>query len=678
MAQGSIYALLVGIDKYQPPVPALDGCVNDMRAIRDFLQRRAAENGTPLHLEVLENAQATRLQVVKRFEDHLSQAGPEDTAFFYFSGHGSQERAHEIFIPIEGDGKNETLVCYDSRMPDGMDLADKEIATLLDLVAAKGAHVVVITDCCNSGGNTRDLSEVKNRSVEQDWRQEIGPGGEIVRETRAPMRLRSLDSYILPRNTTATRSLADAGDMATIVPNPRHVHMAAAHSFQLAKETWLGGSPRGVFTYTLLEVLNKAVGPLTYNDLMRQVQQIVTRRTFEQNPQIHAPVLEDLDRNFLGGAVTRRKQYYTLSHDRDQGWVIDAGAVHGMVMGTPAQATLLSVFAEDATQAELEDLDMALGKVSVREVQPERSLVTAEGGLFLDTHTVYRARIFAMAVKPLRIHLRGTEDHALNLLRIAIGNSQEASQLLALVDRPAESDYKVIANDARNWYQIVRQADEDDRALVEQVSGFTPDAAAALINQLIHIAHWERVMDLENPSSSLFSQAIRVEIYPREGNRPLLPDGDGLAFRYRAADGTDGLPRFRVKLVNNSGQRLYCSLLHLSSAFAVDPGWLANMGLWLEPGQEQWVRDGKALRAQVADEAFALGHREVTENLKVLFSTREFSPNLFKQPALGQPRTRSAEALPGNTRSIMFDDAATTGQADWNANTVALRIIRED
>lgn len=329
----TIYALLAGIDKYRPPVPALDGCVNDMRAVRDYLVKRARETNTPLHLEVLENDQATRLNIVQKFEQHLARATRDDLAFFYYSGHGSQEHAHEVFWPIESDRKNETLVCFDSRTSDGMDLADKELATLIDIVAEKGAQVVVITDCCNSGGNTREVGMGKNRSLRE-----------------VPPRTRSLDTYILPRKLHGERgTLSESGAEQSIVPNPRHIHLAAAHSHQLAKETWLGGSPRGVFTFSLLEVLEKAVGPLTYKDLARRVQNLVSKRTFEQHPQIHAPQIEDLDLEFLGGTLSKRANYFSLTYDRDAGWTLDAGAVHGIPDPGLGQAAVFSVYAEDAT-----------------------------------------------------------------------------------------------------------------------------------------------------------------------------------------------------------------------------------------------------------------------------------------------------------------------------------------
>ena len=296
-APQEVYALLVGIDKYLPPVPPLDGCVNDMRAVRDYLKSRIPEDR--LHMEILENEEATRMNIVSKFTDHLTQAGEADLAFFYYSGHGSQETAHEMFWHLEEDKKNETLVCFDSRLSDGMDLADKELATLIDGVKASNAQVVVIMDCCNSGSGTRavQIQEGENKTK--------------VRQTPDFEGERTLDSYILPRNQSTDRSaLSTSGEEQLLVPEPRHVQMSAAQSFQLAKETYLGGSPRGVFTFSLIEVLEGAVGPMSYNDLMRRVRRLVTQRTYDQNPQLyaHTGFIDDLDNEFLGGSHSTESQ----------------------------------------------------------------------------------------------------------------------------------------------------------------------------------------------------------------------------------------------------------------------------------------------------------------------------------------------------------------------------------
>ena len=147
MEKKKLFALFVGIDNYPPSVPSLAGCVNDMMAVREFIEERTLSDGFELHSRTLIDHEATRLNIVRGFEEHLAQAGEDDVALFYYSGHGSQEHAHQVFWATEPDKLNETLVCYDSRTEDGMDLADKELATLIEVEATNKPHILVIMDC---------------------------------------------------------------------------------------------------------------------------------------------------------------------------------------------------------------------------------------------------------------------------------------------------------------------------------------------------------------------------------------------------------------------------------------------------------------------------------------------------------------------------------------------------
>ena len=56
----NIYALLVGINAYAHPVPPLQGCVNDIKIIEEYLQGRVAKNSYQLHLRTLIDRDATR------------------------------------------------------------------------------------------------------------------------------------------------------------------------------------------------------------------------------------------------------------------------------------------------------------------------------------------------------------------------------------------------------------------------------------------------------------------------------------------------------------------------------------------------------------------------------------------------------------------------------------------
>jgi len=154
----TLYALLVGIDRYPEPIPRLYGCVNDIKRMQEYLQGRHDDSAFRLDLAApLLDQQATRQAVIDEFQNHLGKAMKGDVALFYYSGHGSQERAPEEFWHLEPDRLDETIVCWDSRQSGHHDLADKELAYLIEKVARNGAHVVVILDSCHSGSGTRNI-----------------------------------------------------------------------------------------------------------------------------------------------------------------------------------------------------------------------------------------------------------------------------------------------------------------------------------------------------------------------------------------------------------------------------------------------------------------------------------------------------------------------------------------
>src|SRR6266700_1347572 len=146
----TLYATLVGIDAYQRPIPALNGCVNDIEAIASLSKEFGKAGDFVIELQEWKNDRATRSNIIASFRDHLSKAGPDDVALFYYSGHGSQESAPPEFWHIEPDHLDETLVCYDSRNDGQWDLADKELAGLIADVAARDPHLLCVLDCCHS------------------------------------------------------------------------------------------------------------------------------------------------------------------------------------------------------------------------------------------------------------------------------------------------------------------------------------------------------------------------------------------------------------------------------------------------------------------------------------------------------------------------------------------------
>jgi hypothetical protein len=285
----NLYALLVGINRYPDPIPRLTGCVNDVDALANYLQHRIHPESGNLYLRVLKDEAATRDAVIDAFREHLGQATQADEVLFAYSGHGSQEPAPPAFWQLEPDHMNETLVCWDSRLPDKHDLADKELACLISVVAAKTPRMTVILDCCHSGSGSRVMNA---RYIEPDSRP------------------RTLESYWLG---TIPASRSEASEvLPTPIPQGRHVLLAACRDVETAKE--YQAKQRGAFSYFLLETLIHSKSSLSYREVFKQANALIRGQVPNQTPQIEATHPEDLDRGFLGGTVAQTMPYFLVSH----------------------------------------------------------------------------------------------------------------------------------------------------------------------------------------------------------------------------------------------------------------------------------------------------------------------------------------------------------------------------
>ena len=157
-ANGAVYALLVGIDAYPPPVPWLAGCRNDVTDLSAFLEGRLGER---LRLVTLLDREATRQAIVDAMRTHLGQAAEGDVALFSYSGHGSEEPVPKAFATLEPTGRIQTLVCVDTgrRDADGVLSGRSRTRSSRSCSARsprRAPHVVALLDCCHSGTGTRD------------------------------------------------------------------------------------------------------------------------------------------------------------------------------------------------------------------------------------------------------------------------------------------------------------------------------------------------------------------------------------------------------------------------------------------------------------------------------------------------------------------------------------------
>ena len=689
-----IYGLLVGIDDYPTPVPKLEGCVNDVNAIEDYLRNRLDTNQYELHLQRLTtngiDAKPTRKAVIAGFEEHLCQATAQDVALFYFSGHGSQESAPPEFWHLEPDHMDETLVCWDSRTTD-WDLADKELAYLIAQVAKNNPHIIIILDCCHSGSGTRDPNTVPEKGV---------------RHAPADRRARLLNDFIFPLEALEAIQIG-AVSKATIdepsgwnLPQARHILLSACRDSELAREYSGDGQQRGAFSYFLLDTLNKTSGTLSYRELFKRTSALVRTRIKDQTPQLEATNLPDLDAlPFLGDpdAIKPRDPFFTLKHDGKQ-WTIDGGAVHGLPQST-TEPIRLALYQQGLDAEQMRQSSQAIGEAEILKVLADKSIVKITPD-DLPTDTVLNAVIVSLPLPALGVYFDG-ESLA---LKIVIQKLQKAgpggrpSLYVREVNNLADAQYRLMARN--NEYIITKPT--DDRPLVEQLKGYTDLNARKVVQNLEHIARWTTVAELSNPESKLPSDVIKLEIFQ---NNTELKDTH-IRLQCENIDG-EWEAQFRIKLTNTHHKRLYCAILDLPEDYGVlvpplfPQGTLSQGGIWIEPGKEnavwaalwdgnQKVRD--TIPATIPPDMVERGVSEYQDVLKLIVSTAEFDATLLTQDELPPPteelhRNKSHRSVPSSStlnllmhriqnRHVGVDVSRAQVTDEWTTNQITITTVQ--
>jgi pimeloyl-ACP methyl ester carboxylesterase len=692
----NIYALLVGIDNYATnsfiQVPFLKGCENDIRAIEAYLKSQIAGEWTLIEPKRLLNQEATRQAIIDGFQNYLCQAGSNDIALFYYSGHGGQEKAPEEFWHLEPDRLDETLVCYDSRTPGNYDLADKELRYLLAQVAKKNPRVIVILDCCHSGSGTRNI-----------------PQG--VRLAPEDTRNRALSSFIFAEDATfknllLTSSAVNQKKTGLDLPKGRHILLAACRDEQYAKEYQEDDrKTRGAFSYFLLKSLEQTNGSLSYLDLARNIEALIKGKFPDQVPQLEATNPEDLKESFLGDAIPERPFYFTLSYStrlNEQGWEIDGGVLQGIPKPVSNdETTLLAIFAMGSTSEQLRQVSNA-AQARVTQVLTQKSKVEIiQGQELLDENKSYWAIVTNLPLEPLKVYIQGNlaEKTGIVLVKKALeaANSGKKSLYVKQVENPADADFKLLVLNEQYWIS------QDERFVVAPIPkqlGYSENAAKEAIQALEAIARWRNILNLKNPQSrEIKTKDVEMEInlIGYEGkNGEIKPDKDlnkslatasQLRLEYKYEDGEWKKPVIQVKLLNHSNQKLYANVIDLAEDYSVAVPFFderSSVVLPVRTAEKAGIVAGfDDISLSIPDEFLEQGITEYKDIFKLIVSKTDFNASLLEQEGLKPPIRGTRGTEPESSLDRLMDrvysrNAARAGKNidDWIAKEVAVTIVK--
>ena len=138
---GSYYALVIGINQYRKPLPALQTAVHDADGVAQILRERYG-----FQVKMLLNGDATRTEILNALARYRRSLQENDNLLIYYAGHGvSDSDADKAYwLPVDADRDvNSNWISAD------------DLTTAIKVLPAR--HVLIISDSCYSGGLTRDV-----------------------------------------------------------------------------------------------------------------------------------------------------------------------------------------------------------------------------------------------------------------------------------------------------------------------------------------------------------------------------------------------------------------------------------------------------------------------------------------------------------------------------------------
>lgn len=626
-----IYALLVGINDYPVHVGRLQGCLNDIANVEDYL----SDFHSDAAVVTLRNADATYANVIAQFRQHLGQAGKDDVALFHYCGHGARATSSIELREFDRDNRDEGLVCIDSRDGDNFDLADKELALLLREIAANDPHIAMVLDCCNSGSGTRLVED--------------GPQAG-VRTTASIYPPRPLASYL---EGQFAEMLARAEPLT--IPASRHLLMAACDRSQTAKEDL--DTHQGFFTTALYDVLRRSDQGLTYADLFVRSRAAVRRAIRDrdktpQDPQFETYAGFDAYWGFLGGGAQKSRPSYSVYHGEGR-WMAECGALHGLSTD-PAVPVALILRDEPGGK------DVA-GSAQAISIGAQTSVIVPD--FDADPAARYWAEIASMPPAPLLIAFTGPD---------AVRTALET----ALADNPAHGAVLVdegsgdgpILRVSGGTLQLAAKAGGPAIGSVA-LNGLAPGWAAPLLPRLLHIAQWQRTLKLDNASPKLNRAKVLARFVETSADgTEQTHEGLEISLAYRRKgppnEGEWIIPRGTLQIANHTAQVLNYALIHFSEDFGVTV--LANDQI--APGGEfQTIMIDAARNSAMMN--FTLDHGdEGLERLKIIVSTERMDDFRFTMAPLSVDRGIINDAELAEAEKIAMDD--------WFAIAINFHIAR--
>ena len=696
--QPLLYALLIGIDYYQPHLlpngshyPNLKGCVRDINHVENYLLQTlkipqehiikltASDPDTlsqpPTQLPTYEN-------IVTQFQNLTEKAQTGDQIYIHYSGHGG--RAPTNYPQLKGEnGIDEALVPTDIGNSTARYLRDIELAKLLERMVDKQLVVTVVLDSCHSGGATKG-DDAQSRGLD------------IIDETPRPKEsLVASEEELTQTWQILTQSQTRHFQLGSgWLPQPKgYVLLAACRSNESAFEYAFNGKERnGALTYWLLDSLNPLTPGLTYKALHDRLLAKINSQFQRQTPQLQG----EGDRLVFGS--DRLSLQYAINikqiHPK-KGVLLNGGQVQGLAKGSqfiiyPPKITDFTDSNQRLALVEITELGATESWAKIQETFQSQPIEEAAQAVLINPKSI-------KLVRKVRLIEKAEDTEADQLPSDIYQKQQKAFQAIKdaiplgngwieLISTDETADYQIIIN-SKGEYKICDPSTTPIANLRPSLNINDINTATNLVKRLVHLAKYRATQQLNNyshqsnlPGTKL---ALTLEIIGKQSNYdPANPP------KPEPFDDPGNTPTLKVnewafiRVRNDSSQPLNITILNLQADWGISQVYPPESGNYItfDPGQEEIL----PLHANLPK-----GYEEAQDILKVFATVGATDFHWLELPPLDQPILSPIGKKPGNPLEELLAAVGASQPSiknvrivyspaeEWITEQIMVRIVNE-
>ncbi len=267
-------AVLVGINDYRSA--PLRGCLNDVIVMQQILTKKFHFDNKGI--VILTDQEATKRNIIASIKWLTQNVDEDDSIVFHYSGHGSQVSVDDRTSTDEIDGRDEILCPFDLDWNDP--LRDHELGALFKKVP-KSCNTLIVLDNCHSGSGLRgnsnnDDEDVVNRFLPPPISNVLSNPSVIVKEDLSFDFPKPKDDPRATRYPFLNETAEQGGAIL----------LAGCQENQTSADAWINNRYQGAMTYALAYTLSQANYDITYEDLIKRINDFMDRAGYTQNPQL--------------------------------------------------------------------------------------------------------------------------------------------------------------------------------------------------------------------------------------------------------------------------------------------------------------------------------------------------------------------------------------------------------